>query len=135
MSRPTRVRITRAGSPELRECLNGSPDLCQCRTTACGCLQSSITKIKYADRRLRFRRGVSVRKKVVVACRRGLVSHGLTERSSNVFYRAPGLVMARVKGTGWAFSSFTRRERHGGRVFAESAGVGQGSLLRLNTER
>jgi signal transduction histidine kinase len=52
------------------------------------------------------------------------------------FYRAPGLVMARVKGTGLGlFIVHSIVERHGGRVFAESPGVGQGSTFTIKLPR
>jgi two-component system, OmpR family, sensor histidine kinase SenX3 len=52
------------------------------------------------------------------------------------FYRAPGLVMARVKGTGLGlFIVHSIVEKHGGRVFAESPGVGQGSTFTIQLPR
>jgi two-component system, OmpR family, sensor histidine kinase SenX3 len=52
------------------------------------------------------------------------------------FYRAPGRVMARVKGTGLGlFIVRSVVERHGGRVFAESAGPGQGSTFTIQLPR
>jgi signal transduction histidine kinase len=52
------------------------------------------------------------------------------------FYRVPGRVMARVKGTGLGlFIVRSNVEKHGGRVFAESAGVGQGSTFTIQLPR
>ena len=52
------------------------------------------------------------------------------------FYRAPGLVMARVKGTGLGlFIVHSIVQRLGGRVFAESPGVGQGSTFTIQLPR
>ena len=52
------------------------------------------------------------------------------------FYRAPGLVMARVKGTGLGlFIVRSVIEKHGGRVFAESEGPGQGSTFTIQLPR
>ena len=52
------------------------------------------------------------------------------------FYRAPGLFMARVKGTGLGlFIVRSVVEKHGGRVFAESPGLGQGSTFTIQLPR
>ncbi|MBA3766165.1 MAG: HAMP domain-containing histidine kinase [Acidobacteria bacterium] len=52
------------------------------------------------------------------------------------FYRVPGLVMSRVKGTGLGlFIVHSVIRKHGGRVFAESAGLGQGSTFTIQLPR
>ncbi|HVQ37953.1 MAG TPA: HAMP domain-containing sensor histidine kinase [Pyrinomonadaceae bacterium] len=52
------------------------------------------------------------------------------------FYRVPGRVMARVKGTGLGlFIVHSVVEKHGGRVFAESAGPGRGSTFTIQLPR
>jgi two-component system sensor histidine kinase SenX3 len=52
------------------------------------------------------------------------------------FYRVPGRVMARIKGTGLGlFIVSSVVEKHGGRVFAESAGPGQGSTFTIQLPR
>jgi signal transduction histidine kinase len=52
------------------------------------------------------------------------------------FYRVPGLVMSRVKGTGLGlFIVRSVVRKHGGRVFAESAGLGQGSTFTIQLPR
>jgi len=52
------------------------------------------------------------------------------------FYRVPGRFMSRVKGTGLGlFIVRSVIEKHGGRVFAESAGVDQGSTFTIQLPR
>lgn len=52
------------------------------------------------------------------------------------FYRVPGLFMARVKGTGLGlFIVRSVVEKHGGRVFAESEGLGHGSTFTIQLPR
>ena len=52
------------------------------------------------------------------------------------FYRGQGDLMARIKGTGLGlFIVRSVVERHGGRVFAESAGPGQGSTFTIHLPR
>ena len=52
------------------------------------------------------------------------------------FYRVPGRVVARVKGTGLGlFIVHSVIEKHGGRVFAESDGPGKGSKFTIQLPR
>jgi signal transduction histidine kinase len=52
------------------------------------------------------------------------------------FYRVPGRVMARVKGTGLGlFIVRSVVSKHGGRVFAESEGAGRGSTFTIQLPR
>ena len=52
------------------------------------------------------------------------------------FYRVPGRVMARFKGTGLGlFIVSSVVERHGGKVFAESEGPGRGSRFTIELPR
>lgn len=52
------------------------------------------------------------------------------------FHRAPGMFMARVKGTGLGlFIVRSVVESHGGRVFAESPGLGKGSTFTIQLPR
>ncbi|MDQ2920547.1 MAG: HAMP domain-containing histidine kinase [Acidobacteriota bacterium] len=52
------------------------------------------------------------------------------------FYRVPGRMMARIKGTGLGlFIVRSVVEKHGGRVYAESPGLGQGSTFTIQLPR
>jgi len=52
------------------------------------------------------------------------------------FYRVPGRVMARIKGTGLGlFIVRSVVEKHGGKVFAESEGLGHGSRFTIELPR
>lgn len=96
--------------------------------------------IKYSDKEVKISVEVSSvdEKHVVVRIAdRGIgIPRAQLKRIFKRFYRAPGLVMARVKGTGLGlFIVHSIVERHGGRVFAESAGLGQGSTFTIKLPR
>ena len=58
------------------------------------------------------------------------ISTGELKRIFKRFYRIPGAVALRVKGTGLGlFIVQSVTLRHGGRVFAESEGPGRGSTF------
>ncbi|GAB4360561.1 MAG: HAMP domain-containing sensor histidine kinase [Bryobacter sp.] len=60
------------------------------------------------------------------------IPEGELKRIFSRFYRIPNAVAARVKGTGLGlFIVRNVARRHGGRVYAESAGAGQGSTFTL----
>jgi signal transduction histidine kinase len=58
------------------------------------------------------------------------IPHDQLKRIFKRFYRVPAPVLARIKGTGLGlFIVRSIVERHGGRVFADSAGEGRGSTF------
>ena len=92
--------------------------------------------IKYSDQNVDINVEVSTLDEKQVTLRiadRGIgIPSGHLKRIFNRFYRAPGFFMARVKGTGLGlFIVRSVVEKHGGRVFAESAGMGQGSTFTI----
>ena len=96
--------------------------------------------IKYSDSEIVVSVAVSTidEKHVAVSIAdRGIgIPRAQLKRIFKRFYRAPGLVMARVKGTGLGlFIVQSIVQRHGGRVFAESPGVGHGSTFTIQLPR
>ena len=96
--------------------------------------------IKYSDQEILVSvevENVDDKNVVVRIADRGIgIPRAQLKRIFKRFYRAPGLVMARVKGTGLGlFIVHSIVEKHGGRVFAESPGVGQGSTFTIQLPR
>ena len=96
--------------------------------------------IKYSDKKVSVNVEVANVDEKHVAIR--IADHGIgipraqLKRIFKRFYRAPGLVMARVKGTGLGlFIVHSIVQRLGGRVFAESPGLGQGSTFTIQLPR
>ena len=139
----TRVRYNlEPESLSLNESLNGdrarvAGDADELRAAVSNLLDNAI---KYSDRDVHISVEVAALDEKRVAVRiadRGIgIPPGQLKRIFKRFYRAPGLFMARVKGTGLGlYIVHSIVERHGGRVFAESAGVGQGSTFTIQLPR
>jgi signal transduction histidine kinase len=96
--------------------------------------------VKYSDKEVEVSVSVSALddKRVderVVDKGNGIPSEQL-KRIFKRFYRVPGRFMARVKGTGLGlFIVHSVVTKHGGRVFAESAGLGHGSTFTVHLPR
>jgi two-component system, OmpR family, sensor histidine kinase SenX3 len=96
--------------------------------------------IKYSDKDVHIAVEVATLDEKRVAVRiadQGIgIPRGQLKRIFKRFYRAPGLFMARVKGTGLGlFIVHSIVERHGGKVFAESEGAGHGSTFTIELPR
>jgi signal transduction histidine kinase len=96
--------------------------------------------IKYSDKQVMVSVEVSALDEKRVAVRikdQGIgIPRAQLKRIFKRFYRVPGRVMARVKGTGLGlFIVRSVIEKHGGKVFAESAGLGEGSTFTIHLPR
>ena len=115
--------------------VSGDPD--ELRAAFSNLLDNAV---KYSDEEVRVSVSVSATddKRVVVRVADtgiGIPSAQL-KRIFKRFYRVPGRFMARVKGTGlglFIVQSVVRK--HGGRVFAESPGLGHGSTFTIQLPR
>ena len=90
--------------------------------------------VKYSDEEVRVSVSVSAVDKKRVAVKvtdKGIgIPNAQLKRIFKRFYRVPGKFMARVKGTGLGlFIVESVVTKHGGRVFVESRGLGQGSTF------
>jgi two-component system, OmpR family, sensor histidine kinase SenX3 len=96
--------------------------------------------VKYSDRNVHVSVEVAALDDNRVAVRiadRGIgIPTAQLKRIFKRFYRVPGSFMALVKGTGLGlFIVRSVIEKHGGRVFAESAGLGEGSIFTIQLPR
>jgi two-component system, OmpR family, sensor histidine kinase SenX3 len=96
--------------------------------------------VHYSDKGVRISVEVAVLDPKRVAVRvadKGIgISQSQLKRIFKRFYRVQGAFMARVKGTGLGlFIVRSIVEKHGGRVFAESEGLGHGSTFTIQLPR
>lgn len=118
-----------------RACVAGDVD--EIRAAVSNLLDNAV---KYSDKGVNVSIAVAAPDKKNVVVRivdEGIgIPTGQLKRIFNRFYRAPGRFMARVKGTGLGlFIVQSIVKKHGGRVFAESAGLGQGSTFTIQLPR
>jgi len=124
------------------ESLNGDPvkvagDADELRAAVSNLLDNAI---KYSEKEIRVRVELAAvdEKRVAVRVADGGIGipSAQLKRIFKRFYRVPGRFMARVKGTGLGlFIVRSVVEKHGGRVFAESEGLGQGSTFTIQLPR
>src|SRR5262245_38484530 len=96
--------------------------------------------VKYSDDEVKVSVSISAVDEKRVAVRvadKGIgIPNAQLKRIFKRFYRVPGRFMARVKGTGLGlFIVRSVVEKHGGRVYAESAGLGHGSTFTIQLPR
>lgn len=96
--------------------------------------------VKYSDKEVHVSVEIAAIDEKRIAVRVGDKGIGIPsaqlKRIFKRFYRVPGMFMARVKGTGLGlFIVRSVVEKHGGRVFAESPGIGQGSTFTIQLPR
>lgn len=115
-------------------CITGDAD--EIRAVVSNLLDNAV---KYSDKEVKVSVAVGAPDKNIVVriMDKGIgIPSAQLKRIFNRFYRAPGRFMARVKGTGlglFIVKSIVRK--HGGRVFAESEGVGHGSTFTIELPR
>lgn len=115
--------------------VSGDPD--ELRAAFSNLLDNAV---KYSDDEVRVSVSVSAIDEKRVAVRvadKGIgIPSAQLKRIFKRFYRVPGRFMARVKGTGLGlFIVHSVVQKHGGRVFAESPGLGHGSTFTIQLPR
>lgn len=130
------VHLTYSESPEASTA-KVSGDVDELRAAVSNLLDNAV---KYSDDEVRISVSVSALDEKRVAVR--VVDKGIgiprvqLKRIFKRFHRVPGLFMARVKGTGLGlFIVHSVVKKHGGRVFAESGGLGHGSAFTIQLPR
>jgi two-component system, OmpR family, sensor histidine kinase SenX3 len=131
---PEAIRYEMAGSNGAGTIVLGNAE--ELRTAVSNLLDNAI---KYSGKRV----DVAVRvetdeKHVVLQVRdRGVgIAQGELKRIFKRFYRVPSRSLAQVKGTGLGlFIVRAIARKHGGKVFAESAGEGQGTTVTMELPR
>jgi two-component system sensor histidine kinase SenX3 len=123
-------------SPEARSA-TVSGDVDELRAAFSNLLDNAV---KYSDDEVHVRVSLSAldNKRVVVRVSdEGIgIQSAQLKRIFKRFYRVPGRFMARVKGTGLGlFIVHSVVRKHGGRVFAESPGLGHGSTFTVHLPR
>ena len=115
--------------------MSGDPD--ELRAAFSNLLDNAV---KYSDDEVQVSVSVSApddKRVVVRVVDRGIgIPSAQLKRIFKRFYRVPGRFMARVKGTGLGlFIVQSVVSKHGGRVFAESPGLGHGSTFTIQLPR
>jgi len=128
--------LTYNESPEVRSA-KVSGDVDELRAAFSNLLDNAV---KYSDDEVRVWVSVSALDNKRVAVRvsdQGIgIPSAQRKRIFKRFYRVPGRFMARVKGTGLGlFIVHSVVTKHGGRVFAESPGLGHGSTFTVHLPR
>ena len=123
-------------TPEVRS-VKVSGDVEELRAAFSNLLDNAV---KYSDDEVRVSVSVSALDNKRVAVRVADTGIGIPsaqlKRIFKRFYRVPGRFMARVKGTGLGlFIVHSVVKKHGGRVFAESGGLGHGSTFTVHLPR
>jgi len=118
-----------------RACVKGDAD--EIRAAVSNLLDNAV---KYSDKQVQVSVAVAApdaRNVVVRIADQGIgIPTAQLKHIFKRFYRAPGRFMARVKGTGLGlFIVQSVVKKHGGRVFAESAGRGRGSTFTIQLPR